>query len=730
MKISKEILPYGTHIYREPSRPIAELKKDMRIIKGLGFNMVKIQESWAIDERKEGRIDLSKVEGLVKEARKHSLLVYFGVAMEQVPAWLWKKYPDCHLVYNTGETHNDPTQYVLPTDGKPGPCWDHPGAREAGENFIATLARQLGHYQNILAWNVWQEVGFSSMRPNMLGFCYCPYTLSRFRKWLKGKYATLEKLNSVWRTGYGKWDEIEPPRLYPSVPSWIDWRYFIDDIYLPSAIRWKVETFKKNDPQKRPAFCHIGAPIIGSGMEWRFTKEVDFYGSSCYPAGGGLGKWDKGYSKGEKSIFKEKSLKAEMWNAISLPFDYIRSASAGKEFWAAEFPGGPSVSFLRKDKVPTSEDIRRWVLTALSTGIKGLCFWNHRPEILWQEAYGYGLLDSKGNTSARAEEAGRLAKAINRHAGLFHHGKLPQREVAVLINEDLWHFSEASKLKEFSATQHLNHTIRGIYKMLWEFGIWVDFIESSEIKMSKLKGYKVVILPFPLATSDELMNKLKTYILQGGILVSEACPGRYDKYGLARPGEMSSIAGTFFAVEHKDVMLCGEPDEDYWTPRERSYGDILPSTKFSGTNLFKGHSILANLYVETFSLKGATPILTNGEETTGVVNSYGRGKAYLIGTFLGHSGATYEDKPTQRFLLKLLTDAGVKEDRCGKLLRRRRILNDKEAWFLINPTSNSISKDIDFKGFAKVDGLLENTIIKDKTIKAPPFSVTVLILRR
>ena len=66
---------------------------------------------------------------------------------------------------------------------------------------------------------------------------------------------------------------------------------------------------------------------------------------------------------------------------MSLCFDYIRGASKGKEFWAAEFQGGPIVSFLHKGRTPAKEDIRRWVLTALSTGINGLSFWNHRVEI-------------------------------------------------------------------------------------------------------------------------------------------------------------------------------------------------------------------------------------------------------------------------------------------------------------------------------------------------------------
>lgn len=47
-----KMFPFGTHIYREPSLPLEQIREDLPLLKKLGFNMVKIQESWAIDEQK------------------------------------------------------------------------------------------------------------------------------------------------------------------------------------------------------------------------------------------------------------------------------------------------------------------------------------------------------------------------------------------------------------------------------------------------------------------------------------------------------------------------------------------------------------------------------------------------------------------------------------------------------------------------------------------------------
>jgi hypothetical protein len=88
-----DFFPFGTHIYREPSLPLEQLRADLPVLKRLGFNMVKIQESWSADERREGAVDLSRVEQVIADARQNGLRVYFGFTMEQAPAWLWRKYP-------------------------------------------------------------------------------------------------------------------------------------------------------------------------------------------------------------------------------------------------------------------------------------------------------------------------------------------------------------------------------------------------------------------------------------------------------------------------------------------------------------------------------------------------------------------------------------------------------------------------------------------------------------
>ncbi len=722
------IFPYGTHVYREPHLPLEQLRSDLALLKRLGFNMIKIQESWSIDEQREGEIDLSTVAQVVSDARQNGLAVYFGVTMEQAPAWLWRKYPDANMVYETGQPHNDPTQYLLPADAKPGPCWHHDGAREAGVRFVEAVGREIGKYDNILVWNVWQEIGFWPMRPGHLGLCYCPNTLREFRNWLRQKYRTIQELNRVWMCGYTDWDEIEPPRSFPMVPPFIDFRYFMDDVYLSFVLRWKAEAFRRSDPLHRRILAHRGGPTIGSAAEWRYAEELDVFGSSCYPAWEGFHEWDADRPAAGKSVPKAAGLHHELWENVLMKYDYIRGASRKGEFWTAELQGGPISTGQNLGRAPDAADIRRWVVGCLASGSRGICFWNHRVERMWQEQYGFGLLDGEGEHTPRADEAARLAKAINAHADLFAKGEAPQAEVAFVVNEDLWHFAEGSG---FDVKSHLDYTIRGIYRALWDEGIPVDFIEAGQTGGFG-KKYHVLIQPFALALSEDVIEVYQSFVREGGVLICEATPGRLSKYGYGFASEMGPGLSELFGATHKQVVSVREPhDGAKWTGVDRTYGDSVEYRDLVGTGEEAGLNVSPSYHLQTLSPTTGKAILMSEHDVAGCVNTFGKGHAYLIGTLLGHAVLAYGDKRNGAFLSHLLAKAGVKPDRVGKLQRRRRVLGQKAAWFLFNTTTMPVEETVSIEGYKDAADLLGAELAKmagGVRIKVAPLEVCCLVL--
>jgi len=728
------LFPFGTHVYREPSLPLEQIRADLPLLKRLGFNMIKIQESWAHDERQEGAIDLSKVARVVSDAREHGLRVYFGVTMELAPAWLWRKFPDASMVYNTGAPHNDQLQYVIPADGKPGPCWHHAGAREAAVRFIETVGREIGKYDNILAWNVWQELGLWPTRPGYLGVCYCPSTLAEYRLWLRQRFGSAKELNAAWSTGYGSFEEVVPPRFASDSLHNLDFRFFMDDFYLTEVLRWKAEAFRRSDPLRRPVFAHQDKPIVGSSQHWRHARALDFFGGSTYPAWEPLRPWDAGRPAPGHAIDPHIGRLAELWDSVMMRFDYLRNATPEGKIWAAEMQGGPVVRGLHRRRVPDAGDIRCWVLGSLAAGVRGICFWNHRAEILWREEYGFGLLELEGNQiTPRAEEAARLAKAINREAELFSRGMCPQAQVAMVMNEDLYHFMEATHREPYfaSALDHLQHTIRGIYKSLWDCGIPVDFVSEEEIS-SRGQGYKALIMPFPVALATPVVDAMRAYVAGGGVLISEACPGRLTRYGLGMPGEMMPALQELFGVAHKNLVILREPgDGAVWTGIETAYGDTEPYRELTGAGELSGHRVMPAYYLQTLSPKTARPVLMDQDAVAGCANRHGKGSAYLIGTLLGHGPLSYNHGGNAGFLAQILASAGVVPDNVGKLKRRRRVLGGKSAWFLFNLTDAGIEEEFSTEGFRSVSDLLGEDVHRDgtkATVRVPPMDIRCIVL--
>lgn len=727
------LFPVGSHLCREPMPSMSEMKKDMGILKKNGFNLVKLQENWAIDEALEGGYDFSKYEELTDYADKLDMGVYLGITCEQAPNWLWEKHPDCRMVGRNGHPIAYQAQTTMPGDGKPGPCYDHPGAMSDQLAFIKKLVEVLGKYQNLVVWNTWQEIAYWS--ENYVGqhVCYCSHTLDYFRRWLEERYGDLDNLNRCWNSRYKEWSLVFPDRLNGNVctSNNIDWKYFMDNVQIANILQKRAQAIKEVDPLKRPVFAHRAYPVIGSGSEWVYARTQDFLGCSAYPAGGIGYEWDDVMQK--TAVNREEALLAEMWSNIALRFDYIRSSSKrNAPVWAAEFQGGPVNTGLHCGRIPSAQDIRRWMLTAVGTGVTAISFWVTRAEIMADELNGFGLLDSEGDTTERIEEAGRIGKALNRHANLFAKPNYSEAEVAVLINE--WNYQLCMSLAN-GGGENLPYSIRGWHRILWDAGIPMDFIEASRMDADDIRKYKAIILPFPLSISEELTGKLKEYVWQGGSLVSEACPGRLNEYGYANRGGLSHGLRELFGVNQKELKIVREPGNgDRWVPKERTWGEYLEPAMLEGMAPFAGMKLRANYYIETYTCTASSvPILKYSDDVAGAVRKYGNGKAFLIGTFIGHNGTAYPDLETRAFTASLLKECDVVPLHQGRLLLRKRKNTDAEAWCFTNPTGEKLTELIDVRGWKHVEDLLgEELDVRNGfvSLEVAGLDVRILILKK
>jgi len=709
---------------------MSELKHDMEVLKGNGFNLIKLQEHWMVDEPAEGQYDFSRYEELIEHAAALDMGVYLGLTCEQAPGWLWQKHPGCRMVGRNGLPIIYEAQTTLPADGKPGPCYDHPGAMADQLRFITELVGTLGRFENVVVWNTWQEVAY--WPEGLVGqhVCYCDHTLASYRRWLEQEHGDLDSLNRAWNTRYADWESVQPERSQSAQlrAQEIEWRYFMDNIQIANVLKNRADAIRSADPLDRPVFAHMAPPVVESGHDWTYARCQDFLGASCYPAWSSLHGWD---DHGGRPYDRHEALLAEMWSNVALKFDHIRSCNPpGSPVWAAELQGGPVSTGFHKGRVPSAEDIRRWVLTAASSGVTALSLWVTRAEIMAAEVNGFSLLDSTGDTTPRLEEVARIGRALNQHADLFSQPMHPRSEVAILVNES--NYLSCSAMAQGGG--HLGYSIRGWYRLRWDAGIPVDFLEVSELDEDYVADYRALILPFPLAVSESVARSLATYVESGGHLISEACPGRVNEYAFCNRGELSPAMAGLFGVRHESFTMVREPDGGgRWSPAERTWGEYLEPALLEGDGSLHGHRLRANVYVETYFPEDAQPLLRYGGQTAGTVRTVGKGTAILLGTFAGHCGTAYRDGESQACVNALLQVCGLRPVHSGKLLLRKRVLPDKEAWIVTNPTPETVTEEFDTSGWSAVQAILDEACVPDGnrvSLTVPSLDVAVLVVSR
>ncbi len=726
--------PLGSHLCREPMPAMSEMKRDMETLKRKGFNMIKLQEHWAVDEAVEGRIDLARYEELIAHAATLDLGVYLGFTMEHAPAWLYRKHPECRMVGRDGRTIVYEAPSTLPTDGKPGPCYDHPAALAEHLRFLTQAVGILARHENIVVWNTWQEIDYWAEGMVGIDTCFCPHTQAAFHAWLQGRYGDLDSLNRAWQHArYTNWAEVMPARSQGGgrTPCMVEiaWKEFMEGEQIARVLRARCAAIKAADPHGRPVFAHRAGPTVGGGRDWDRSSAQDFYGTSVYPAWSPfINGRDDGSNPGGR-VERTVALRAEVANYILPNLDYVRSASPGGRFWCAEFQGGPISTGLHRGRVPSADDIRRWMLAAVAGGTSGISFWVTRAEIAAGEINGFSLLDPTGDSSARLDEAGRVGSALDRHADLFAKPTLAPSPVAILVDErnhQLCGMLSQGDLQSYS--------VRGWHRLLTDLGIACDFIEARHLQPTTLARYTAVVAPLPLMMDEALIALLEGYVNTGGQLVCEVMAGRLDGNAFCLRGSMQPRLAALLGVRADEPRTVCEPgNATRWTPGERSWGEFAEAGWITGEGALIGARLQAHGFIQTVEPAGADVVGRFAGQVVATRHPSGSGQAWFIGSLIGPGGTAYRDPAHHQAVNMLLNACGAQPCHAGRLVCRKRILPDQEAWIFINQHDEEMSEVVATEGFSRIEDLLGAPLELDPggvRLTVAPLDVRVLILKR
>jgi beta-galactosidase len=704
---------YGAHVYRVPSPPIDGVVEDLATMKRLGMNHANIQLSWSWCNPDDGAYDFDDILRLLSACRDLDLMASITLTLEQMPKWVWDRYPSARLVNALGQSIEDPTQYIMPCDGKPGPCWDHEGVQREVRAFLRMLVEAVADFENLVYWNLWQEIGLAMVwdgaQPAQKNVPFNPETLARFREYLRNRYGTLGDLNKAWWTRYHSWDAVEPPRLYSRVPSFPDWRRFVYDEYLAGVIKDRARMLRDAGDTDRATAFHPGHPVWGSTCEWRWSRIADFYGTSFYPTAAL-------YHGGERSgglLDPDEDRYHEIWSSL-FHLNYSRCTVSDGRFLVSEAASGPYNQGLRVQGEVTADDMRRWLLYQVAAGAQGMILWNTRPEHFWDEAQGQGFLAADGSVTPRAEVAGRFGAALVQHEELLARSVKAPSQVAIGIDDDLLPIAEES---------FVLHPVRGCYEALFRLGVDPDFENLNDGDIDDLTRRKVIIVPFPFAMSERTVERLSEYVHAGGVLISGPTPARFAENGWAYPAGISPAVQRLFGVEQERLVTVAESTTPWqWTSEECRAGDVHPPTFLTGVDPLDGLELRAAFQIQTFRVEDAQPVLMHGDAVAGTVREYGKGCAWLLGTLFSYAIRGEQCEATRDALERIIGAAGVAGDRQGSVIRQVREWSDRAVWSLINTSSDDGEWLIEG---ASVEDLLDG----DRFVRADRVPVAGLSIR-
>ena len=183
----------------------------------------------------------------------------------------------------------------------------------------------------------------------------------------------------------------------------------------------------------------------------------------------------------------------------------------------------------------------------------------------------------------------------------------------------------------------------------------------SELDEPCIANYKALILPFPLSLSEEVAAKLARYVERGGNLISEAGAGPHRRARLLRPRRAVAHPGaSCSACARQASPWCASRTEGALVAAERTWGEYLERGHAGRRGpAGRGNRCAPTSTWRPSSCQGSEPVLRYGDAVAGAVREVGQGRAWLLGTYVGHSGTAYRDAETTAGVRALLAACGV-----------------------------------------------------------------------
>lgn len=489
---------FGAQYYRAPTPEPECWQQDLKRMRELGLNAVKLWVQWRWSHRRGDRFIFDDIDRLMDLSADNGLAVTLNTIFDVSPLWLYGKHPDAKQIDASGRIIEPYTVAHRQIGGHPGPCYNHPGALEERKLFMAATVDHFSGHPALSMWDVWNEPeqSFQARHPDMKTLvCYCEHCRRGFLRWLEAKYGAIERLNEVWGRCYGSWEQLELPRGGGAINDFVDWREFHLDT-MTSEAAWRLEMVRERDPE-HPCYLHVVPNVISV-----------FNSVTCVDD----------FAMAERcDVFA-----ATMNGGPVLPSQVV-SAGRGKVCYNVE-------SHLNYGSLGTHQrilalpDLLADFVPQIGMGVKGFLFWQYRPEVLGVESPAWGLVQPDGSDRPITQAARTFWSRLAPHAERLMEATPASPEIAIWKSRknEIFHFAVHRSLESLTAS------VEGYIHCLYRHNYAFRIISGRMLAAGELDGVKLLIMPSCYCVTEEEAAALDRWVRGGGTLLCEAHLAGYN----------------------------------------------------------------------------------------------------------------------------------------------------------------------------------------------------------
>ena len=479
-------LLYGAAYYDE-YMPYDRLQQDVAMMKKAGINTVRIAEStWSTCEPQEGVFDFSHVERVMDAMEEAGINVIIGTPTYAIPTWMVKSHPDVMAETVKGRGIYGARQIMDIT---------HPVYRFYAERVIRKLMECTAHRKCVIGFQVDNETKYYGTAGKNVQ--------EKFVKYLRRKFNNdLDAMNhefglDYWSNRINAWEDFPDVRGTINGSLGAEFEKF-QRMLVDEFLSWQADIV--NEYRRENQFITHNFDFEWRGYSYGVQPDVNHYHAAKALTIAGT---DIYHPTQDDLTGAEIAFGGDMTRSLK------RDNYLVLETEAQGYPGW----------TPYKGQLRLQGYSHLASGSNSVMYWHWHSIHNSFETYWKGLLSHDMQENAPYREACIMGKEFSEIGSHLVNLK-KKNDVAILVsNEALtalkWFGIEATAAGNNGIGY--NDVVRWIYDALYQMNIECDFVWPES---DNLEQYKAIFIPALYAAPDELLERLKQYVADGGTLVA------------------------------------------------------------------------------------------------------------------------------------------------------------------------------------------------------------------